>query len=207
MFDEGGPSCWLLKQGSFFVGADFLPEEILANVDDELGVAAFPPAEAGGENPVLGGGDLAVLLSDDEASKKAINMLATADIGNEAAPVSSFISPFKTFDSSLYPSETTKEIAQVAYDSTAFLFDGSDSMPAAVGAGIVLEGDDQLDQRGRRTSTRPSTTSSRAGRQLTRLARVVNPGPGGAELARCPRADSHSDTSTTGRSTRWPPRH
>jgi len=153
MFDAAGPSCWLLKQGSFFVGADFLPEEILANVDDELGVAAFPPAEAGGENPVLGGGDLAVLMSDDEASKKAINMLATVDIGNEAAPVSSFISPFKEFDSSLYPSETTKEIAQVAYDSTAFLFDGSDSMPAAVGAGSFwkemtawINGDEDLDK-------------------------------------------------------------
>ncbi len=135
MFDEGGPSCWLLKQGSFFVGSDFLPEEILANVDDELGVAGFPPAEAGGDNPVLGGGDLAVLLSDDEASKKAINMLASADIGATAAPVSSFISPFKTFDASLYPSETTRTIAQVLYDATAFRFDGSDAMPAAVGAG------------------------------------------------------------------------
>ena len=49
--------------------------------------------------------------------------------------MSSFISPFKTTDISIYPSETTKEIAQVAYDSTAFLFDGSDSMPAEVGAG------------------------------------------------------------------------
>ena len=76
MFDEGGPSCWLLKQGSFFVGQDFLPEEIYANVDEELGVAGFPPAEAGGENPVLGGGDLAVMLSDDEATKTAMNLLA-----------------------------------------------------------------------------------------------------------------------------------
>ncbi|GAB3255046.1 ABC transporter substrate-binding protein [Nocardioides dilutus] len=152
MFDAAGPSCWLLKQGSFFVGQDFLPEEIYAAVDEELGVAAFPPAEAGGENPVLGGGDLAVLLSDDEASKKAINLLASADVGLTAAPVSSFISPFKTFDTSVYPSETTREIAQVAYDSTAFLFDGSDAMPAAVGAGTFwremtnwINGDTDLD--------------------------------------------------------------
>jgi alpha-glucoside transport system substrate-binding protein len=104
-------------------------------VDEELGVMGFPPAEAGGENPVLGGGDLAVLMSDDDDAKTAMNLLATAEIGNDAAPVSSFISPFKTFDASLYPSETTRSIAQVAYDSTAFLFDGSDAMPAEVGAG------------------------------------------------------------------------
>jgi alpha-glucoside transport system substrate-binding protein len=152
MFDAAGPSCWLLKQGSFFVGQDFLPENIYAAVDEELGVAGFPPAEAGGENPVLGGGDLAVLLSDDEASKTAMNLLASADVGLTAAPVSSFISPFKTFDTSVYPSETTKEIAQVAYDSTAFLFDGSDAMPAAVGAGTFwremtnwINGDTDLD--------------------------------------------------------------
>jgi alpha-glucoside transport system substrate-binding protein len=135
MFDAAGPKCWLLKQGSFFVGQDFLPEDVFANVDEELGVMGFPPAEAGGENPVLGGGDLAVLMSDDDDAKTAMNLLATAEIGNDAAPVSSFISPFKTFDASLYPSETTRSIAQVAYDSTAFLFDGSDAMPAEVGAG------------------------------------------------------------------------
>jgi alpha-glucoside transport system substrate-binding protein len=152
MFDEGGPSCWLLKQGSFFVGQDFLPENIYAAVDEELGVAGLPPAEAGGENPVLGGGDLAVMFNDDEATKKAMNILASADIATDAAPVSSFISPFKTTDMSIYPSETTREIAQVAYDSTAFLFDGSDSMPAAVGAGTFwremtnwINGDTDLD--------------------------------------------------------------
>lgn len=152
MFDKGKPGCWLLKQGSFFVGPDFLPEEVFANLDDELGVMGFPPAEAGGENPVLGGGDLAVLMSDSEDAKTAMTLLATADIGNEAAPVSSFISPFKDFDASLYPSETTRTIANVAYDSTAFLFDGSDSMPAEVGAGSFwkemtawLNGDEDVD--------------------------------------------------------------
>ena len=152
MFDEGKPGCWLLKQGSFFVGPDFLPEDVFANLDDELGVMGFPPAEAGGENPVLGGGDLAVLMSESEDAKTAMNLLATADIGKDAAPVSSFISPFKDFDASLYPSETTRTIANVAYDSTAFLFDGSDSMPAQVGAGSFwkemtawLNGDTDID--------------------------------------------------------------
>ena len=62
-------------------------------------------------------------------------MLAETDIGDEAAPSSSFISPHKDFDMAIYPSETTREIAEVAYDSTEFLFDGSDQMPGEVGAG------------------------------------------------------------------------
>ena len=153
MFDAKAPGCWLLKQGSFFIAPDFLPEDVYANLDEELGVMAFPPAEAGGENPVLGGGDLAVLMNDSEDAKTAMNLLSETDIGNEAAPVSSFISPHKDFDASLYPNEATKKVAQVAYDSTAFLFDGSDSMPAQVGAGSFwkemtawLNGDEDLDQ-------------------------------------------------------------
>ena len=152
MFDKDKPGCWLLKQGSFFVGPDFLPEEVFANVDEELGVMGFPPAEAGGENPVLGGGDLAVLMSDSEDAKTAMNFLAESDIADEAVPGSSFISPHKDFDVSLYATETTRSIAQVAYDSTAFLFDGSDSMPAEVGAGSFwkemtawLNGDEDID--------------------------------------------------------------
>ena len=152
MFDKGKPGCWLLKQGSFFVGPDFLPEEVFANVDEELGVMGFPPAEAGGENPVLGGGDLAVLMSDSEDAKTAMNLLSESDIADQAVPGSSFISPHKDFDVSLYATETTRSIAQVAYDSTAFLFDGSDSMPAEVGAGSFwkemtawLNGDEDID--------------------------------------------------------------
>lgn len=153
MFDAKGPACWLLKQGSFFVGPDFLPEEVFANLDEELGVTAFPPVEAGGENPVLGGGDLAVLFSDSADAATAMNLLAETDIGIEAAPVSSFISPHRDFDASLYPNETTRAVAQVAYDASAFLFDGSDAMPAQVGAGSFwkeltawVNGDTSLDE-------------------------------------------------------------
>ncbi len=66
MFDAE-PGCWLYKQGSFITG--FFPEDILADLDANVGVFGFPPAEAGGENPVLGGGDLAVMLDDSESTQ------------------------------------------------------------------------------------------------------------------------------------------
>ncbi|MFN8194323.1 MAG: ABC transporter substrate-binding protein [Nocardioidaceae bacterium] len=135
MFDKGGPGCWMLKQGSFIVSPDFMPESAVADVDKNFGVFGFPPAEAGGENPVLGGGDLAVMLDDSESTKTAMKYLSETDIGNEAAPNSSFLSPHTDFDTSLYPTDLTRSVADVAYQSTAFLFDGSDAMPGAVGAG------------------------------------------------------------------------
>jgi alpha-glucoside transport system substrate-binding protein len=56
-------------------------------------------------------------------------------LGPVAEEGSNYISPFKDFDTSLYPNEVQKAAAEVAYASTAFLFDGSDQMPGAVGAG------------------------------------------------------------------------
>ena len=134
MWDDK-PGCWMLKQGNFIVSADFIPQDVVDNVDERIGVFGFPPAEAGGENPVLGGGDLATLLQDNDDAKKVMAMLADVDLGVEAAPNSSFISPHTGFDTSLYPSDLTRQIADVAYQSDAVLFDGSDAMPGEVGAG------------------------------------------------------------------------
>jgi alpha-glucoside transport system substrate-binding protein len=132
LFDEGGPGCWLFKQGSFI--PNFITEGTGATLD-EIGLFGFPPATPGGDNPVLGGGDLAVMLDDSDSTKKAMELLADPTLGVEAAPISSFISPHTNFDLSLYPDALTAEMAQVAYDATAFRFDGSDQMPGEVGAG------------------------------------------------------------------------
>jgi alpha-glucoside transport system substrate-binding protein len=64
-----------------------------------------------------------------------MQILADVELGTEAAPNSSFISPHTGFDNSLYPSDLTRQIADVAYQSDQFLFDGSDLMPGEVGAG------------------------------------------------------------------------
>ena len=146
------PGCMLLKQGNFIVSKDFMPANIVADVDKNIGVFGFPPAEAGGENPTLGGGDMATLLSDSGQRQEVMKILAGKDIGKDAAPTSSFISPHKGFDATLYPSDLTRSIADVAYKTDEFLFDGSDSMPGAVGAGTFwkdmtawITGDEDLD--------------------------------------------------------------
>jgi alpha-glucoside transport system substrate-binding protein len=146
------PECWLYKQGSFMTG--FFQESAgVENLDEEVGVFGFPPAEEGGENPVLGGGDMAVQMTDDDSTAQVMEWMAEPDIGNEIAPDSSFISPHTTFDQSLYPTDLTRQMANVAYESTAFLFDGSDQMPGEVGAGAFwkeitawISGQTELDE-------------------------------------------------------------
>jgi alpha-glucoside transport system substrate-binding protein len=134
MFDASGPKCWMLKQGSFIVSPDFLGEAA-NDPDTNVGVFGFPPATAGGDNPVLGGGDLAVLLDESQAAKDVMNIIGSSDAGVVAATKSSFLSPHSGFDASLYPSDTARSFSDVANSASVILFDGSDAMPGEVGAG------------------------------------------------------------------------
>jgi alpha-glucoside transport system substrate-binding protein len=131
MFDAK-PGCMLYKQGSFITG--FFPKTVQANLDTEAGVFYFPPATAGGEKPMLGGGDMAVLLHNSAGARAVMKLLGDKSIG-EKAMGTSFLSPHKDFDVTLYKGQVAQDVAKLTYASSIFLFDGSDQMPGAVGAG------------------------------------------------------------------------
>ena len=150
MFDAK-PGCMMYSQGSFITG--FFPKNIQAALDTEVGVFGLPPVKANGVKPIEGGGDLAALFSDSAAAKTIMKDLTNPAIGIPAAKNSSFLSPYKTFSLKNYPGALTKAIAGVAYNSNYFLFDGSDAMPGAVGAGSFwkemtawIAGQETLDQ-------------------------------------------------------------
>jgi ABC-type glycerol-3-phosphate transport system substrate-binding protein len=148
------PGCFMYRQGNFVAAAGGFPEAVLAKIDERVGVFGFPPGTAGGENPVLGGGDLAALFSpDNEAAKKILKYMSTKDFGPEVAALGNYISPHKDFDRSHYPNGIVREAAEVAYNATEFAFDGSDQMPGAVGSGSFwkdmtawISGQQNLDQ-------------------------------------------------------------
>ncbi|HST84289.1 MAG TPA: ABC transporter substrate-binding protein [Kineosporiaceae bacterium] len=130
------PGCFLYKQGNFVAAPGGFPDSVIKNIDSIVGVFGFPPATAGGEDPVLGGGDLAALFSpQNEAAKKILKYMSTKDFGAEDAKQGNYISPHKDFDQSNYPNDVVRKAARVAYGATAFAFDGSDQMPGAVGSG------------------------------------------------------------------------
>jgi ABC-type glycerol-3-phosphate transport system substrate-binding protein len=134
MFDAKGPGCYMYQQGSFITG--FFPKPIQAALDTEVGVFGLPPATAGGDNPIEGGGDTASIYKDSKNAEEVMKLLAQTDIGTTAASNgSSFLSPHKDFPISNYPLKITQAEAQFAYGATAFGFDASDAMPGAVGSG------------------------------------------------------------------------
>lgn len=150
MFNKGGPGCWMEKQGSFL--ATSLPSGVKTGTD--VGVFYFPGQIPGGYQgkPVEGAGDLAGLLTNNPAAKKLMQYLATPTAGTPWAKLGGFLSPWKNFNTALYPDALTRQEAQIAEQATTFRFDASDAMPAAVGTGTEyseltawLNGDESLD--------------------------------------------------------------
>ena len=128
------PACFMYRQGNFVARSGGFPDAVLADIDNQVGV--FPmPGETAADKPVLGGGDLASVFNESDDVNKIMNYMASADFGKDWAAANGFISPRTDFDQTVYPNELTRQMASAAYDSTAFVFDGSDQMPGAVGSG------------------------------------------------------------------------
>ena len=128
------PGCYLFKQATFVANKGGFPDAVIAKLDTTTGPLPFP-AKTEGDNPVLIGGDIAAAFNNDANTLKLRNFIASKDNGIEQAKAGAF-SPHKTADVSLLPNKTLQTIASdVLYKATAARFDGSDLMPAKVGAG------------------------------------------------------------------------
>jgi alpha-glucoside transport system substrate-binding protein len=135
MFDDP-PGCYMYRQGNFVAQEGGFPEDVLADIDNVVGVFPMPGLTAE-DKPVLGGGDLAGIFSaDNESAQGLIQFLASSDYGtNGYGESGNWFSARTDFDTELYPSQIWKDIATIAYESTEFVFDGSDQMPGEVGSG------------------------------------------------------------------------
>ena len=133
LFDNP-PGCYLFKQATFVANKGGFPDAVIAKLDTETRPYAFPP-KAEGDNSVLVAGDIAAAFNNDANTLKLRNFIASKENGTEQAKAGSF-SPHTTADVSLLPNKTLQTIAsEVLYKAKAARFDGSDSMPAKVGAG------------------------------------------------------------------------
>lgn len=131
------PQCYMHKQASFI--PSFFPE------GTELGVDAdffyFPSyAEKGLGNPVLGAGTLVFITKDTPAARAFIEFLQTPIAHELWMAQTGFLTPLKTVDTELYGDPTLKKMGGILLDATTFRFDGSDLMPAGVGAGTFWTG-------------------------------------------------------------------
>lgn len=135
MFEDPA-ACMMGKQAQFITS--FFPEDIQENLVEEVDFFGWPQMDTFGDyegETMLTAGDIASLLTESEAAQSLMEFMSTPQAGEAWAESGGFISPHQEFDSSIYPNEIFAAIAEEVQAADAVRFDGSDAMPASVGAG------------------------------------------------------------------------
>lgn len=136
LFDSP-PACYMHRQASFI--PTFFPEGTEIGVDADF--FYFPaPADGSVGQPVLGGGTLFSVLSDNPAAMAFIEFLKTPAAHEIWMTQKGFLTPYKDANPETYGDDTLKRMGQILLDATTFRFDGSDLMPGAIGAGAFWTG-------------------------------------------------------------------
>lgn len=121
---------------AFAYGADFSAGVIAADTNAELGTTArfvAFPSVAGSGPAVVGGGDVAVLFTDNDAAVQLMRFLATPEAAEVWAALGGYTSPNQGVDVSVYPDEVLQQSAAALQEAEVFRFDMSDLQPAAFG--------------------------------------------------------------------------
>jgi spermidine/putrescine-binding protein len=114
---------------------DFVATEIV-KAGKKLGTDGnfFPFPAVGDKPPVVGGGDVAVMMKDSPAAQELMRFLATPEAATVWAKQGGFTSPNKSVDPASYPDDIQRQIAKAVIDAgDDFRFDMSDLAPAAFG--------------------------------------------------------------------------
>ncbi|WP_018222897.1 ABC transporter substrate-binding protein [Salinispora pacifica] len=126
--------CALHRQASFY--ANQWPEESEVAEDGDIFAFYFPPIDPAKGNPVLGGGEFTVAFDDRPEVQAVQTYLASGEYANSRAKLGNWVSANTKLDLANVTNPIDRLSVELLQDErTVFRFDGSDLMPAAVGAG------------------------------------------------------------------------
>lgn len=133
-------TCAMHRQASFLGGilAADNGAEIVAPDDTSKpnGISVFYfPGVTADQKPALGGGEFVGAFSDRPEVQAFQTLLTTPEWNNAKAKLGGWFSANKGLDEANVADPVNKAAVQILKNATTFRFDGSDAMPAAVGAG------------------------------------------------------------------------
>jgi alpha-glucoside transport system substrate-binding protein len=143
-FQEAGTpitagKCALHRQASFY--ANQWPQGTKVAEDGDVFAFYFPAVDPAKGKPVLGGGEFVAAFADRPEVQAVQTYLASGEYANSRAKIGDWVSANKKLDLANVPNPVDKLSVQILQDpKTVFRFDGSDLMPAAVGAGTFWKG-------------------------------------------------------------------
>lgn len=133
------PRAMMHRQASFITS--FIRD---ANSNVEIGkdvsFFAFPAIKPEHGNPMLGAGSMVAQFRDNPEAAAFMEFLASAEAQEIWVNRLGKLGTNNKINPAVYPDDLTREMAQVLNNADVFRFDGSDSMPAAVGSGAFWEG-------------------------------------------------------------------
>ncbi len=140
--DAGTPilegECFLHRQASFY--ANQWPEGTTVAEDGDV-FAFYLPSESEDSKPVLGGGEFVAAFADRPEVQKVQTYLSSDEYANTKAAIGDWISANTGLDVANVENPIDQLSVETLQDESAeFRFDGSDLMPAAVGAGSFWQG-------------------------------------------------------------------
>jgi len=131
------PQCYMHKQASFI--PTFFPEGMELGLDaDFFYFPAYADKDLG--KPVLGAGTLAFITKDSPGARAFLEFLKTPIAHELWMAQSGFLTPYGAANVELYGNDALKKQGEILLNATTFRFDGSDLMPAGVGAGSFWTG-------------------------------------------------------------------
>lgn len=126
-------------QEASFVGAAIVQELPKSKAGEDFDFFEFPPIgeQAAGATPVVVGPNIALMFKDSPGARAFMRCLGDPKAQEQWAKRGGFLSPTKTIDASVYPSDIVRRQAQMltkAADAGQLRFDASDVMPAKFGS-------------------------------------------------------------------------
>ena len=139
LFPKGSakePECYLQKQANFI--STYFPKRLVLGEDVDFFPTPVINPEYG--SALLVAGDIFSMLNDTPEARQFMAYMATPTPHEIWAKQGGFLSANKQVDPNAYPDEISKKQAKLLTTAEIVQFDGSDSMPGAVGTGTFWSG-------------------------------------------------------------------
>ena len=128
----GTPSRAAMTFEGSFVGT-IIAKDTKADVGSDARFFDFPSI-GGSKRSLVFGGDVAVMLENNDASRQLVRFLATPEAAEPWAEAGGYTSPNRSVDPAAYPDLTTRRLARALTEPGIVRFDLSDLLPASFGA-------------------------------------------------------------------------
>ena len=130
------PECYLHRQASFI--ASFFPEDV--TLGEDVSIFPLPGIDPAYGVPVLVSGDIFTMLNATPEALALMEYVMTTQPHEIWAQLGGYLSPHQQVSLDVYPDPVTRRQAEILANADIIRFDGSDTMPGAVGTGSFWTG-------------------------------------------------------------------